>query len=146
MSASMDFKKTYKIQRLLFWSMILIFSLTIVGKAGACSDPSAMEMSQGKAMECCLERCRMEVTHEEAAREACASSRHALSPTETLSNPHNPAAASFMDIFSDFNPMPLFPKKVFEPSQFIKRDLCNPPIKRHASRVPIYTSIQTFLI
>lgn len=142
----MNFKKTHKIQLLLFWSIILIFSLTIVGKAGACSDPSAMEMSQGKAMECCLERCRMEMTYEEAAREACESSRHALSPTETLSNPHNPGADSFTGILSDFNPMLLFFSRVFEPDQQVKRGLCDPPIKRHTSTVPIFTSIQTFLI
>jgi len=139
-------KKTY--HHAVFWTVLLAFSLMLTGKAIACFAPSAMEMSQGKSMDCCMERCRMETTHE-AAQKACEESRLAFSPKEMLSSPDKNCDHTTATMLSDFNPLPLFPSPLFEPNDWInriQRVQNDAPIKRHASSVPIYTSIQTFLI
>jgi len=141
----MKFKKTHTKHMLFFWGLILSFSLSVAGKAGACSDPSMMEMSQGKAMECCMERCRMETTHE-AAQKACESSRHDLSPKETLSSPQKTCAVSLLLSVSDFNPMPFFPSVQLEADERQRSVQFEPPPFLHASTVAIYTTIQSFLI
>ncbi len=128
-----------------FWVVLLSFSLMLTGKAIACFAPAAMEMSQGKSMDCCMERCRMETTHE-AAQKACEESRLAFSPKETLSNSDKDCKHSAATMLSEINPLPLFSLPLFEPNDRTKRVQNEPPIKRHASTVPIYTSIQTFLI
>lgn len=90
----------------------------------------------------------METTHE-AAQKACEESRLAFSPKEILSNSDKDCKDSAATLLSDINPLPLFSSLLFEPDDRInrvQRVLNEPPIKRHASTVPIYTAIQTFLI
>ncbi len=132
-------------QHTIFWMILLSFSFMLSGKAIACFAPSAMEMGQGKAMDCCMERCRMETTHE-AAQKACENSRLAFAPKETLSSSNRDCADSATNRVLEINPLSRFVSFVFEPDDRIDPVQNEPPIKRHASRVPIYTSIQTFLI
>ncbi len=117
----------------------------LTGKAIACLSPSIMEMSQGKAMDCCMERCRMETTHEEAQK-ACEQSRHALSPKETLSSHHDTCDNSLVTILSDISPLLLFSSPLLEPIDRIKQLQTEVILLRHYPSVQIYTSIQTFLI
>lgn len=132
-------------QHIIFWMILLSFGLMLSGKAIACLAPSAMEMGQGKAMDCCMERCRMETTHE-AAQKACEESRLAFAPKETLSSSNKNCAHSATNMVSEINPLSRFVSLVFEPDDRIDPVQNEPPMRRHASRVPIYTSIQTFLI
>ncbi len=130
--------------RSIFFAVLLAFSLMLSGKAIACFAPSAMEMGQGKAMDCCLERCRMETTPA-AAKKACEESRLAFSQQD-FSSPNKMCDPSAEIVFSDFNPLALFSSPLFEPNDRINPLAHDPPIKRHAANLPIYTVIQTFLI
>ncbi|GEM_PF-5916179 len=141
----MSFTKRNNIQTIFLWSLLLVFSLSVTGKAGACNKPSMMEMSQGEAMKCCMERCRMKIT-DEAAKQACQLSRHALSPKETLSKAHNDNHERSIQLAADINPLPLFSSIPLEADHTIKHIPFEPPMKRHASTLPIYTKIQIFLI
>lgn len=132
-------------KQFIFSAVILTFSLMLSGKAIACFAPSAMEMGQGKAMDCCMESCRMETT-QEAAKKACEESRLAFSQQETFSSPNKICEHSAEIVLSDFNPLALFSSPLFEPADRIDRGQYDPPIQGHASSVPIYTAIQTFLI
>ncbi len=132
-------------QHVIFWMILLSFALMLSGKAIACFAPSAMEMGQGKAMDCCMERCRMETTHE-AAQKACEESRLAFSSKEILSSSNKDCAHLATNMLSEINPFPRVLSLVFEADDRIDPVQNEPPMRRHASRVPIYTSIQTFLI
>jgi len=132
-------------QHTVFWMILLSFSFMLTGKAIACFAPSAMEMGQGKAMDCCMERCRMETTHE-AAQKACEKSRLAFAPKETLSSSNRDCVHSATNMVSDIKPLPRFVSLMVGPDDRVDRIQKEPPIKRHASKVALYTSIQTFLI
>lgn len=132
-------------QRLIFSAVILTFSLMLGGKAIACFAPSTMEMGRGKTLDCCMERCRMETT-QEAAKQACEKSLLAFSQQEMRAHSDKNCAYSPELILSDFNPLPLFSTTLFEPDDPLDPVQNEPPIQRHASTVPIYTAIQTFLI
>ncbi len=132
-------------QGLIVSVVVLSFGLMLTGKAIACLAPSAMEMGQGKSMDCCMERCRMETT-QEAAKKACEESRLAFSQQEMRSHSDKDCARAAEMTFSDLNPLPLFSWAFFEANDPIDPVQNEPPIKRHAASVPIYTAIQTFLI
>ncbi len=87
----------------------------------------------------------METTHE-AAQKACEQSLQAFSLQETLSNPDKNCNPSAQIILSDINPLPLFSSALLEPNHRINPLRNEAPIKRHSSGIPIYTSIQSFLI
>ena len=131
--------------RAIFWTVLLAFGLMLTGKAIACLAPSAMEMGQGKSMDCCMERCRMETTHE-AAKKACEESLQAFSLQERFSSPDRICDHSAEIIFSDFSPLSLFSFPLLEPNDRIKQVQTEALLFRHYSSVEIYTSIQTFLI
>jgi len=109
-----------------FWPL----ALWLTGKAVACLSPSAMEMGQGNAMDCCADYCRMETTHE-AAEKSCDQSRLAFSPHETISSPHNLCDLSITILQPDLSSYP---------------PLLFPLLLRHHQSVQIYTSNKSFLI
>jgi len=131
--------------RVLYWAVILAFGFMLTGKAVACLFPSAMEMSQGNAMDCCANYCRMETTHE-AAEKACDQSRLAFSPNETLSSPHNVCDLSVATFQSDINSHPLFSFPLIDSVDRIKQVQNEPLFLRHHQSVQIYTSNESFLI
>lgn len=128
----------------IYWAVILGFGLLLTGKAVACFVPSAMEMGQGKAMDCCADFCRME-TSPETARQTCDRSLLAFSPEETLSSPHDLSGLSLGIFLTEINPPPLsFPQ--IEALNCIKQTQKEPLLLRPHQAVTIYTSIKTFLI
>jgi len=131
--------------RTIYWTVLLAFGFMLTGKAVACLFPSAMEMSQGNAMDCCADYCRMETTHE-AAKKACDQSRLAFSPNETLSSSHNLCDLSVTSIQSDIDSYTIFSFPLINPVDRIKQVQNEPLLLRHHQAVNIYTSNKSFLI
>ena len=78
--------KTLLGYRVFFLSALLASILLSGSQAIACFVPSMVEMSEGHAMTCCTDYCRMETTHE-AAKNACDESRQVFSSVEILASP-----------------------------------------------------------
>lgn len=97
-------------------------------------------------MACCTDHCRMETT-EEAAQKACAQTRQALGPRDTLSS------ASSSPVFQAAKFLPHngpFPLESLSPPDFVQR---MPRIEKGVSRprrnppsVKIYTANHSLLI
>ncbi|MFQ5780077.1 MAG: hypothetical protein ACE5HN_04735 [Nitrospiria bacterium] len=137
-------RKTFS-HRTIYWAVLLAFGFMLTGKAVACLFPSAMEMGQGNAMDCCADYCRMETNHE-AAQKACDQSRLAFSPNETLSSLHNLCNLSVATSQSDINSHPLFSFPMIDPVDRLKQIQNEPRLLRHHQAVQIYTSNESFLI
>lgn len=127
------------------WLVLLLFGFSLTGKAFACSDPSAMEMGQGREADCCAERCRMETTHEDA-KKACESSRTAFSTRDSLFSPKSDCAQSPAWMLSVPDTRSLFYPPLVEPDEGAFRLSSDPPLFRHHATVPIYTANSVFLI
>ncbi len=131
--------------QVLVWTVVLSLGVAMGGKAFACSDPSAMEMGQGHAMDCCEERCRMETTHE-AAKKACESSRSAFSTRDSLFSSKSDCVQIAEWILSVPDTRSLFYPPLSDPDDQFFGLLFPHLISRHHSTVPLYTEHQVFLI
>ena len=138
----------FLLYRTILVSTSLALSLLLGGQALACISPSMQEMREGRAMACCTEYCRMEVSPQ-AAHMACQQSQTAFSSKDTVSSSKLLSHLTTAQLFSDLDPLQMLYGPLLDPTQdpnhpnhqFIKNTFAQkyPSIK-------IYTLNQSFLI
>jgi hypothetical protein len=120
----------------------LVFLLT--AQAFPCLLPSPVEMSQGRAMACCADHCRMETTPE-AAQKACEQSRQAFLQHEVYSNASLASPHEMVKLLPDSGTPRheelKVPNSIRPPAQ-VKRHV----LSKKFTSVKIYTFVHSFLI